>query len=164
MLNFVELGSHLGDEPSENNPNPFRKYQAAFGKMASVFEPMPLPSIETVFMKAVGLYHYLGPKWEVRPEEWMNTVSIIADAKDLNELREKNFSPEHYKKLRIDDGKCFLRFIEEARAIGKLPSHSDPLKEEWGRYLGQFYEFLIYRASSKKRLFQALDQASKNES
>ena len=157
MLNFVELASHLGDEATSDTPNPFRKYQAAFKKISSVFDLKPLPSAETVFMKAVGLYHYLGPSWQVNEEEWANNLTIIANAHNLAELRERKFSPEHYKEVRKQDETWFLKFIEKAREIGNLPTQSeDQILSDWGKLLGQFYAFLIYRASSAKKTFSSL--------
>ncbi len=162
ILNFVELGSHLGDHPSKTNKNPFRKYKVAFEKMASIFEPVPLPSPETVFMKAVGLDHYLGPKWEVKPEKWSSTLKIIADAQSLDELRKRNFNPEHYKKFRMEDGKWFLKFIEKAKDIGDLPDHSSHLDIKWEKFLWQFYNFLICRASSEKITFRDMGSDEQN--
>ncbi len=131
MLNFVELASHLGDEPNSKTRDPFRKYQTAFKKIVLNFDLNPLPSPEMVFMKAVGLYHYLGSDWMLKKERWANTLIVIANATNLSELRAKNFSPEHYKKLRTEDGKIFLRFIEEAKSIGRLPSKLEVVLLHW---------------------------------
>jgi len=152
MLNFVELASHMGDGPSDKTSAPFRKYQAAFGKIASYFDPKPLLSAETVFMKAVGLYHYLGPKWMIDEEGIANTVNVIAEARDLIQLREQGFSPEHYKELRRSDGEWFLKFLGQANEIGRLPDGSD----DWRRWLRRFYSYLIYRASSQKKTLDTL--------
>jgi len=157
ILNVVELASHLGDLPNARNKNPFRKYQTALKKILEYFDPRPLPSPETVFMEAVGLYDYLGPKWKVNEEQWVNTMDIIAAAEDLHDLVEKGFNPEHYKKLRYFDGRSFLNFIEKAKGIGNFPPKSGQTKIIWGKYLGQFYDYLIYRASSRKKTFSSLE-------
>ena len=111
MLNFVELASHLGDSSSSKILNPFRRYKAVFEKISTFFDLKPLPSPEFVFMKAVGLYHYLGPSWKVNEEEWVDTLKIIVEAKNLAELQNFGFRSEHYKILRGHDEKWFLKFI-----------------------------------------------------
>ncbi|MBX3305873.1 MAG: hypothetical protein KF751_07440 [Nitrospira sp.] len=152
MLNFVELASHMGDEPDSNTPDPFKKYQSAFKKIASLCDPRPLPSAETVFMKAVGLYHFLSPKWIANESEIAGTLKSFVQANDLAELKRAGFSPEHYKKLRELDGEWFLDFVAKAKEIGGLPDGSD----DWANWLGHFYSFLVFRASSKRKTLSSL--------
>lgn len=118
MLNFVELASHMGDEPDSNTPDPFKKYQSAFKKITSLCDPRPLPSAETVFMKAVGLYHFLDSKWIADESEIAGTLKSFVQTNDLAELRRVGFSPEHYKKLRELDGEWFLDFVAKAKEMG----------------------------------------------
>lgn len=152
MLNFIELASHMGDEPDGNTPNPFKKYQAAFKKIASLCDPRPLPSAETVFMKAVGLYHYLGSKWIADESETAGTLRIFVQTNNLAELRRAGFSPEHYKKLREFDGEWFLDFVAKAKGIGGLPDGSG----NWANWLGHFYSYLVFRASSTRKTLSSL--------
>lgn len=152
MLNFVELASHMGDEPDSDTPNPFKKYQSAFKKLASLCDPRPLPSAEMVFMKAVGLYHFLGPKWIANESEIAGTLRSLVQANDLAELRTVGFSPEHYKKLRELDGEWFLDFVVKAKEIGGLPDGST----NWAKWLGHFYSYLVFRASSAKKTLSSL--------
>lgn len=152
MLNFVELASHMGDEPDNNTPHLFKKYQSAFKKIVSLCDLRPLPSAETVFMKAVGLYHFLGPKWIADESEIAGTLRSFVATNDLAELRRAGFSPEHYKKLRELDGEWFLDFLAKAREIGNLPDGSD----NWANWLGHFYSFLVFRASSKRKTLSSL--------
>lgn len=152
MLNFVELASHMGDEPDSNTPNPFKKYQSAFKKIASLCDPRPLPSAEMVFMKAVGLYHFLGPKWIANESEIAGTLKSFVQANDLAELRKAGFSPEHYMKLRELDGEWFLDFVVKAKEIGGLPDGSD----NWANWLGHFYSYLVFRASSTRKTMSTL--------
>ncbi len=152
MLNFVELASHMGDEPDSDTSNPFKKYQSAFKKLASLCDPRPLPSAEMVFMKAVGLYHFLGPKWIANESEIAGTLRSLVHANDLAELRTVGFSPEHYKKLRELDGEWFLDFVAKAKEIGGLPDGSTNL----ANWLGHFYSYLVFRASSAKKTLSSL--------
>ncbi|MGD9852205.1 MAG: hypothetical protein AB7T38_13150 [Nitrospirales bacterium] len=166
MLNFVELVSHLGDTSCSKTHNPFRKNQAVLEKIYHLFDPRPLPSPESVFMKAVGLYHYLGPSWKVNEEGWVDTLGIMVKAKNLAELQTSGFNPEHYKVLRGQDEKWFLKFIEKARGLGNFPTKSqhenfEPIDPQWGTFLGQFYECFIYRASSERITFSALGRGEK---
>ena len=152
MLNFVELASHMGDEPDSNTQDPFKKYQSAFKKIVSLCDLRPLPSAETVFMKAVGLYHFLGPKWIAGESEIAGTLRSFAQTNDLAELRRAGFNPEHYKKLRDLDGEWFLDFVAKAKEIGGLPDDSD----NWANWLGHFYSYLVFRASSKRKTLSTL--------
>jgi hypothetical protein len=152
MLNFVELASHMGDEPDSDTLNPFKKYQSAFKKLASLCDPRPLPSAEMVFMKAVGLYHFLGPKWIANESEIAGTLRSLVYANDLAELRTVGFRPEHYKKLRELDGEWFLDFVAKAKEIGGLPDGST----NWAKWLGHFYSYLVFRASSAKKTLSSL--------
>lgn len=166
MLNFVELASHFGDTSSSKVLNPFRKYQAVFEKISKFFDLKPLPSPEFVFMKAVGLYHYLGPSWKVDEEQWVDSLKIIVEAESLAGLQNFGFSLEHYKILRAQDEKWFLKFIEKARELGDFPrkskhENSQHIDPQWGKFLGQFYEFFICRASSEKTTFSGLGKGEK---
>lgn len=152
MLNFVELASHMGDEPDSNTPNPFKKYQSAFKKIASLCDLRPLPSAEMVFMKAVGLYHFLGPKWIANESEIAGTLRSFVQANDLAEPKRAGFSPEHYRKLRELDGEWFLDFVAKAKEIRGLPDGSD----DWANWLGHFYSYLVFRASSTTKTLPTL--------
>lgn len=152
MLNFVELASHMGDEPDSNTPNPFKKYQSVFKKIASLCDLRPLPSVEMVFMKAVGLYHFLGPKWIANESEIAGTLRSFVQANDLAELKRAGFSPEHYRKLRELDGEWFLDFVAKAKEIRGLPDGSD----DWANWLGHFYSYLVFRASSTTKTLPTL--------
>ncbi len=163
MLNFVELASHLGDEPSTRSRNPFRKYQAALFKIVANFDLKPLPSPEMVFMKAIGLYNFMDPRWNVDVQSWDQSLPFMASANNLAELRRAQFHPEHYKKLREEDGRMFLRFIEEAKIIGKIPAQEGQPNPEWGNYLGKFYNFIVSRASMGKIFFSSLSRFKQNQ-
>ena len=160
MLNFLELASHLGDEPSANVLSPFTKFQMVFKKVTKLFHLNPLPSPESIFMKAVGLHPYLEPSWEVK-EGWVETIKFISEATTLEELHKAGFSSKHYKDLRKNDKKWFLRFIEKARCLGAFPQITQDISPEWGNFLGQFYEFLICRASNERISFSALEREGK---
>ena len=98
-------------------------------------------------MKAVGLYHFLGPKWIADENEIAGTIRSFVQTNDLTELRRAGFSPEHYKKLRELDGEWFLDFVAKAKEIGGLPDGSD----NWTNWLGHFF-----RASSKGKTLSSL--------
>ena len=148
MLNYTELLSHLGDEPSTKYPNPFRRYQVTFQKLTQLFDSV-LPSAESIFMQAVGLKHYLDPVWLVDPLDIAKQVEIIAAARNVEELLKYRIDPAHYKKLREVDGNSFVSMMKPVKTFttGMGEGH------EWGTWLGRFYSFMIFRASSRKTSF-----------
>ncbi len=147
MLNFIELVAHLADPPSEESPDPFRKFQAPFKKMQELFSPEVLPSAEMELMDATGLREYLDPKWVVDPMDIGRQVSIIANAASLEEIRRYGIDPGHYKHLKEVDGDSF-----EVMMNGAIRTLIKPLgvTESSAKWLGHIYSFLIYRASSKR--------------
>ena len=148
MLNYTELLSHLGDEPSTKYPNPFRRYQAAFQKLAQLFDGV-LPSAESTFMQAVGLKHYLDPVWVVNPSDIARQVKIVASAGTVEDLLKYNIDPAHYKRLREVDGNSFVSMMKPVKTFTTEMGSGD----EWGTWLGHFCSFIIFRASSRKISF-----------
>lgn len=158
MLNFVELASHLGDPPSDDAPDPFRKFQSAFQKLNLLFDTV-LPSAETVFMQALGLKHYLGPKWIVDPASIRYQIRLIAEAASLEDILKAGIDPGHYKKLREVDGEAFLGLVAEAKKTIKDPRND---LDAGGKWLRHVYSFLIYRASSRRKHFETLKDKEKH--
>jgi hypothetical protein len=146
MLNFVELVAHLGDSPSVQSPNPFRKFQAPFRKILELFRLDVLPSAEMVLMDATGLGEHLDPKWIVNPMDIGRQVAIIANARSLEEVRGFGIDPGHYKQIKEVDCNSF-----ESMMRGAIRTLERPLRvtESSAKWLLHIYSFLIYRASSK---------------
>ena len=141
MVNFIELVSHLNDVPSEEVPNPFKRYQAPFKKIARFFELSVLPSSEMLLMQATGLERFLDSKWVVDPMSVARQVGIIANADSIEDLKKYGIEPSHYKHLKEVDGHSFVAMMKGA--ISTIPR---PLKvtESSAKWLGHLYSFLIY--------------------
>jgi hypothetical protein len=145
MTNFIELASHLADPPSEQTPNPFAKYRAAFRRLHTVFSG-PLPSPESTLMHGVGLPQHMSPKWSVDDASVRSQVQIIAEAESLEAVRKAGIDPSHYKKLREIDAKSFLGLVAQARRDIRDPRID---LEAGGKLLHRFLGYLIFRASSE---------------
>lgn len=147
MVNFVELASHLGDDASPRMRDPFKRYRAAFRKIASLFELEVLPSAEMLLMQATGLERLLAPIWVVDPMNIARQVGIIANASGVEEVKRYGIDPSHYKHLKEVDGRSFVSMMKGA--IETIPR---PLRvtEHSAKWLGHLYSFLIYRASCKR--------------
>lgn len=160
MLNFIELVAHLADPPSDETPDPFRKFQAPFKKMLELFGPEVLSSAEMVLMDAIGLRECLDPKWMVDPMDIGRQVSSIANASSLEEIRRYGIDPGHYKHLKEVDGDSF-----EAMMRGAIRTLVKPLRvtESSGKWMLHIYSFLIYRASSKRVRLSTLSLPKQRE-
>ncbi|MBI3595822.1 MAG: hypothetical protein HY203_01555 [Nitrospirae bacterium] len=158
MLNFTELVSHLDDPPTDDVPDPFRKFQAPFKKMLPLFHQNSLPSPEMVLMQATGLKHYLDSKWVVDFIDIAKQVSIIAEATSLEDIQKHDINPAHYKKLRQFDSESFISMMTGADTLDKPLSITD----ESATWLLHIYSFLIYRASGGRIRLAALSRSQQS--
>ena len=152
MLNFSELISHLDDAPSKETASPFRKYRAAFRRLHSIFDGV-LPSAESVLMNGVGLKEHTGKNWIVDGASIAFQVEAIAQAETLEDVLRVGIDPTHYKKLREVDGSSLFGAVALARET--ITDLAKDL-EAGGQLLLRFYDFLIFRASSKVIRFSQL--------
>ena len=156
MLNFTELVSHLDDPPTDDVPDPFRKFQAPFKKMLPLFHQNSLPSPETVLMQAAGLERYLDSRWNVNFTAIATEIRIIAKATSLEDIRKYGIDLAHYKKLRQVDSESFVSMMTGANTLDKPFGITDESTNKW---LLHVYSSLIYRASGGRIRLAALSRS-----
>ena len=164
--NYVELVSHLEDQPSTSYANPFRKYQACIEKLIQVCDSEVLPSSEMELLAMAGLEHYLDPAWVPRPNQIPFAIDIITKARDLNDLTGEGIQdpnilrvpryvvkPSHYRRLREADKESFKKIMELLEA--EIPP---PIKgcdeEKLDKLVQWFFKlanwFFLIRPSNRK--------------
>lgn len=158
VTNFVELASHLADEPSIKYSNPFNNFKACFRKIIELCHAEVLPSPEMDFMAEAGLSHYIGPSWIPDINLMINKVEAIANANSLEDLAQV-IDVSHYTKLRQTDGESFRTAINTFPQISK-PAASDNLEAlQWFMSIVSF--FLIERPSNGRVTYENLAEKEK---
>jgi len=176
--NYVELVSHLEDQPSTSYANPFRKYQACIEKLIQVCDSEVLPSSEMELLAMAGLEHYLDPAWVPSPNQIPFAIDIITKARDLNDLTGERIQdpntlrvpryvvkPSHYRRLRETDKDSFkkvMELLEEEITPPIRGSDKEKLDKlaEWFYKLANF--FFLIRPSNKKINYDLLTPAERD--
>ncbi|RJQ55481.1 MAG: hypothetical protein C4526_03530 [Nitrospiraceae bacterium] len=159
VTNFLELVSHLADESSKKNLNPFNNFKACFRKIVELCHAEVLPSPEMDFMEEAGLSHYIAPSWIPDINLMINKVEAIANANSIEDLSQL-IDVSHYTKLRQTDGESLRTAINNFPQISK-PATSDDLEKalRWFMYIASF--FLIERPSNGRIKYQDLAEKEK---
>lgn len=159
ITNFVELASHLTDEPSKEIPDPFNNFKACFRKIVELCHAEVLPSPEMDFMEEAGLAHYIAPSWIPDINLMINKVEATANAKNLNDLAQV-IDVSHYTKLRQTDEESLRTAINNFPQISR-PATNDDLEKalQWFLYITSF--FLIERPSDGKVTYKDLSEKEK---
>lgn len=159
VTNFVELASHLADEPSKKYSNPFNNFKACFRKIVELCHAEVLHSPEMDFMEEAGLSHYIAPSWIPDINLMINKIEAIANAKSLDDVAQV-IDVSHYTKLRQTDEESFRTAINNFPQISKPATHDDLGKVcKWFMYIASF--FLIDRPSNGKVKYEDLTEKEK---
>ena len=81
VTNFLELASHLEDQPSKSCEKPFQMFQSCFRRIHKLCDPDILPSPEMVFLAHAGLSHYIDASWI--PDEQQMALAVAATGDKL---------------------------------------------------------------------------------
>ncbi len=168
VTNFVELISHLEDQPSECSRNPFRMYRACFRRMGEICEREILPSPEVMFLTRASLIDYIDPVWIPSIDQMALAVDLIRNAESLAVLTGEDdgnsettnkpryiVKPSHYRKLRSIDRDSMRDIMEELQDFRRPISLGDHDKLlQWFMRLSEF--FLFVRPTSAKRFLKDL--------
>jgi hypothetical protein len=159
VTNFVELASHLAEEPSAKCSNPFNKFKACFKKIVRLCHTEILPSPELEFLTEAGLSHYIAPSWIPNINLMINKVEAIANANSLEDLSQV-IDVSHYTKLRQTDDESFRTAINNFPQISK-PSTQEEMEKalQWFMYIASF--FLIERPSNGRVTYKDLIEKEK---
>lgn len=166
--NFVELVSHLEDQPSKSSRKPFRMYQACFRRMRKLCDREILPSPEMVFLTRAALVDYIDPVWIPSVDQMARAVELITNANSLAELTGEEdgnsgtaivpryvVKPSHYRRLRNIDGDSMRAIMEELQEFRRPIASADHNKLlQWFMRLSEF--FLFVRPTSGKRFLKHL--------
>jgi hypothetical protein len=159
VTNFVELASHLEDQPSKSCRKPFQMFQSCFRRIRKICDRDILPSPEMVFLAHAGLGHYIDPIWIPDVLQMALAVELITNANSLAELTgegDRNtetahvpkyiVKPSHYRNLRDIDGDSMRAIMEELHGF-KRPISVDDRLVQWFVKLSHF--FLFVRPTSR---------------
>jgi hypothetical protein len=154
VTNFIELASHLEDQPSKSYPEPFRVFQACFRRIIQICDPEILPSPEMVFLTRAGLVHYIDPVWIPDVDQIALKVKLIANANSPAELIGV-VNPSHYRYLRDVDGNSMIAIMGKLQKFRRPITRADhPELLEWFKTLAGF--FLFVRPTDGKIALQNL--------
>lgn len=140
ITNFIELASHLEDQPSKSIQNPFKMFQSCFSRIRKLCDQDILPSPEMVFLDHAGLLHYIDDSWIPDVRQMALKVELIKNANSLAELNGV-IKPSHYRKLRDFDGDSMRAIMEELHGF-KRPISADASLVRWFLKLSQFFLFV----------------------
>ncbi|MEW6571734.1 MAG: hypothetical protein AB1390_11295 [Nitrospirota bacterium] len=159
VTNFVELASHLADEPSIKYANPFNNIKACFRKIIELCHAEVLPSPEIEFAREAGLEHYIDPAWIPNILCMITKVEAIANASNIKDIAQI-IDISHYKKMKQTDNKSLKTAFSNFPAISK-PSTQDEMEKalQWFMYIASF--FFIERPSNGKVRYGDLTKKEK---
>ena len=92
MSNYIELISHILDNPSKKWRNPFGKVKSCFSKIARLCAPEVLPSPEQKFLVHAELSQYLDPVWIPNTQQTALALKLLANADSLEDLTSQGIS------------------------------------------------------------------------
>jgi len=141
VTNFVELVSHLEDQP-------FGRVQSWFRRIHQLCDPEILPSAEMVLLSKARLNHYIDPIWIPIPDQIALAVKLITDTDNPTELINILNLP-HYKHLRAVDKNSM------AAIMGELDRFKPPIKADDNlmRWFLRLCEFFLFVRSTRDNLF-----------
>lgn len=166
VTNFIELASHLEDQPSKSCRKPFQMFQSCFRKIRKLCDRDILPSPEMVFLAHAGLSHYIDTIWIPDVQQIALAVELITNANSLAELTGKEdgntktanvpryiVKPSHYRRLRDIDGESMRAIMGELQGF-KRPISVDDRLVRWFVKLAHF--FLFVRPTNGRMFLQNL--------
>jgi len=166
VTNFVELASHLEDQPSKSCEKPFQMFQSCFRRIRKLCDRDILPSPEMVFLAHAGLSRYIDASWIPDVRQMALAVELVTNANSLAELtggEDGNIKtanapryvvkPSHYRKLRNIDGDSMRAIMEELQGF-KRPILVDDSLVRWFIKLSHF--FLFVRPTNGRMFLQDL--------
>lgn len=164
ITNYVELVSHLEDQPSKSTAEPFVKYRECLRKIAEICHREVLPAPEMELLQLADLLRHLDSAWIPNTEQTALAVELISDAASLAELRGDTGSrppvgipqyvvkPAHYRTLRDTDGASFTKIMALISDIQPpvRGSQKDKMNKlnHWFLNLANF--FFLVRASGNR--------------
>jgi hypothetical protein len=159
VTNFVELVSHLADEPSVKCPNPFDKFKACFRKIVRLCHAEILPSPEMEFLSEASLQHYLDPAWIPDERQMIDKMEAIANANNIDNLAQI-VDIVHYRRMRQTDGESLQTAFNNFPSLSK-PSTKYEIEKafQWFMYIASF--FFIERPSNGKVTYKDLTENEK---
>lgn len=153
--NFIELASHLEDQPSRFSRNPFQMFQSCFRRIRNLCDRDILPSPEMVFLESARLSHYIDDIWIPNVQQMALAVELIANANSLAELMGEEgesaetinapryvVKPNHYRSLRNIDGNSMRAIMDELREFNR-PIFVDNRMVVWFQNLAHFFLFFL---------------------
>lgn len=165
--NFIELASHLEDQPSRSCRKPFEMFQSCFCRIRNLCDRDILPSPEMVFLARADLSHYIDDMWVPDIQQMALAVELIANANSLAELIGDEdgcaetanapryvVKPSHYRSLRDIDGSAMRAIMDELRGF-KRPILDDNRMNRmvvWFQNLAHF--FLFFRPTNGRKLLK----------
>lgn len=176
VSNYIELISHILDNPSKKWRNPFAKVKSCFSKIARLCAPEVLPSPEEEFLIHAELSQYLDPVWIPNTHQTALALKLLANADSLENLTSQGISdttsgqsirwlidPKHYIKLREIDKDSFLKEMNNLKNIApaKIDSSNVETILPWFVNLASF--FLLYRPSCGKARVSNLPKSEKDK-
>jgi len=166
VTNFIELASHLEDQPSKHCRKPFQMFQSCFRRIRELCDRDILPSPEKVFLAHAGLSHYIDATWIPDVQQMALAVELITNANSLAELTGEEdgntetaimpryiVKPSHYRRLRDIDGDSMRAIMEELHGFNRPISVDDRLVR-WFVKLSHF--FLFVRPTNGRKFLQNL--------
>lgn len=166
VTNFIELASHLEDQPSKHCRKPFQMFQSCFRRIRELCDRDILPSPEAVFLAQAGLSHYIDATWIPDVQQMALAVELITNANSLAELTGEEdgntetanmaryiVKPSHYRRLRDIDGDSMRAIMEELYGFNRPISVDDRLVR-WFVKLSHF--FLFVRPVNGRKFLQNL--------
>src|SRR3990172_2384 len=149
VTNFIELCSHLKDNPAVSNSNPFTIYRSCFRKIIDLCSPQILPSPEMEFMSEAGLDKYIDSAWVPNIDQIAFAVELIANAKNPDELAAIN--PSHYRILRDIDARSMQTIMKGLQKFSR-PLNSEDVDNGLYHWFIELADFFLLRRPSNEKI------------
>ncbi|MGR3318114.1 MAG: hypothetical protein ACUZ8O_06500 [Candidatus Anammoxibacter sp.] len=158
-INFLELVSHLDEQPSEKCKCPFSIYRSCFRKIIKLCHKNILPSPEMEFLEEIGLKNHINNVWIPDIAQMALQVEVIANAGKIEEIT-KVINIDHYRTVRFVDKTSMQNIMKKLNNFDYLTKDNSDQFIQW--FLRLAFFFLIERPTGKKITYEGLTKNEQN--